>query len=133
MEGARLEGERSVVRLSAVRDGEDRDSPLDPYRAIYTATWERGPPARSLGLVCKEAALLRGGMRARCTRGAPGRQLEPSIPAWNSGRIGPIHGSFAPPTSRECPGQKSGPAHPALCSDNLPEGEAGCLEGNGTE
>lgn len=37
------------------------------------------------------------------------------------------------PTSGECPGQKSGPAHPGLCSDNLPKGEADCLEGNGAE
>ena len=58
-------------------------------------------------------------------------RAEPSCPElscgtglWSGQPVQPGPHPLPLPASGECPGQKSGPVHPALCSDNLPEGEA---------
>lgn len=123
-----------MVRLSVVRDGASRDPPLDPHRAFTQ-------PSRSLAHQPEAWASLQGSIIPRgeesslhsCPQKPARVRLSCRISLWSGRSVHPRPHPLLLPTSGECPGQKSGPAHPALCSDNLPKGEAGCLEGNGAE
>lgn len=131
-------GKMGRGEISERRDGVNRDPPLDPYRALTqpTGNMAHQPEAwASSARPCysKRESSLRSFPRQPAGAEHSCLELSCRIGLWSGQSVQPRPHPLLLPTSGECPGQKSGPAHPALCSDNLPEGEAGCLEGNGAE